>query len=78
VTVAQTSGSQTPAATAGFLGGSLGKGGGLNTSLAAITTSTGTANNAVLTLNNNVAINGTTPAATDYADTLTFVAAGLF
>lgn len=78
VTVSQTSGSQTPSVVAGFVGGSLGKGGGLNTSLAAITSSTGTANNAVLTLNNNVAINGTTPAATDYADTLTFVAAGLF
>jgi hypothetical protein len=32
----------------------------------------------VLTLRNNVAINATTPAATDYTDTITVVGAGLF
>lgn len=56
----------------------LGRGGGLNTTLAPIAISTGTADTAVLTLRNNVAINPTTPAATDYADTITVIGAGLF
>lgn len=56
----------------------LGRGGGLNTTLAPIAISTGTADTAVLTLRNNVAINATTPAATDYTDTITVVGAGLF
>lgn len=61
-----------------FVGGTLGRGGGLNTTLAPIAISNGTADTAVLTLRNNVAINPTTPAATDYADTITVVGAGLF
>ncbi|MEJ0073528.1 MAG: hypothetical protein WDN27_05655 [Candidatus Saccharibacteria bacterium] len=40
--------------------------------------STGTANNAVVTLTNNVNVVGSTPAATDYTDTITVVGAGLF
>ncbi len=56
----------------------LGRGGGLNTTLAPIAISNGTADTAVLTLRNNVAINATTPAATDYTDTITVVGAGLF
>ena len=58
--------------------GTLGRGGGLNTTLAPLAVSTGTADTAVLTLRNNIAINPTTPAATDYADTITVVGAGLF
>lgn len=58
--------------------GTLGRGGGLNTTLAPLAISTGTADTAVLTLRNNIAINPTTPAATDYADTITVVGAGLF
>jgi hypothetical protein len=56
----------------------LGKGGGLNTTFAPLATSNGTANTAVLTLTNNAAISATTAAATDYADTITVVGAGLF
>jgi hypothetical protein len=78
VTVTQTSGSQTPAATTAFVGGSLGKGGGLNTTLAAIVNSTGTANNAVVTMTNNLNVIGSTPAAADYTDTIYVVGAGLF
>ena len=61
-----------------FVGGSTGKGGGLDTGLRTIASSNGTANNAVLTLTNNVAIAATTPAAGDYTDTITVVGAGLF
>jgi len=79
ITTAQTSGSQTPAATAVFLGGSLGKGGGLcSSNLQTIASSTGTANNATVTMTNNVNVIGSTPAATDYTDTITVVGAGLF
>jgi hypothetical protein len=78
VTSAQTGGTGTITVAAPFVGGSAGKGGGLNTALATVATSNGTANNAVLTLTNNAAINGTTPAASDYQDIITLTAAGLF
>ncbi len=78
VTTSQTSGTGTLAPVAGFLGGSLGKGGGLDTTLRSVASSNGSANNAVVTLNNNAAIQASTPAATDYADTITVVGAGLF
>lgn len=61
-----------------FVGGVLGKGGGLDTTLRTLATSTGTADTAVLTLTNNAAIGVLTPAATDYTDTITVVGAGLF
>jgi hypothetical protein len=53
-------------------------GGGLDPTLRAIATSNGTANNAVLSLKNNVGIAATTQAASDYTDTITVVGAGLF
>ncbi len=78
VTQTQAAGSGTITVQTAFVGGSLGKGGGLNTTLAPIAVSTGTADTAVLTLKNNVAISALTPAATDYTDTITVVGAGLF
>lgn len=78
VTTSQTSGTGSPAADAAFLGGSTGKGGGLDGTLRTIASSGGTANNAVLTLTNNAVISSTTPAATDYSDTITLVGAALF
>lgn len=78
VTQSQTGGSGAITVAAPFVGGSLGKGGGLDTSLRTLASSNGTANNAVLTLNNNVAISGITAAATDYTDVITIVGAGLF
>lgn len=54
------------------------KGGGLDTTLRTLATSTGTADTAVLTLKNNVSIAPTTAAASDYTDTITVVGAGLF
>lgn len=77
VTSAQAGGSGTLTVATAFVGGTA-KGGGLNTSLQTLASSTGTANNAVLTLTNNAAISSTTAAATDYTDTITVVGAGLF
>ena len=78
LTSSQVGGTGTITVAAPFVGGSLGKGGGLNTSLATLASSNGSANTAVLTLTNNAAISSTTAAATDYADTITVVGAGLF
>jgi hypothetical protein len=78
VTSAQTGGTGTITVAAAFVGGLLGQGGGLDTSNRVIASSNGTANNAVLTLTNNAAISATTAAASDYADTITVVGAGLF
>lgn len=78
VTSSQTSGSGSITVATAYVGGLAGKGGGLDTSLRTIASSTGTANNAVLTLTNNAAISTTTAAATDYADTITLVGAGMF
>lgn len=78
VTSSQTGGSGTITVATAFVGGSTGKGGGLDTSLRTIASSTGTANNAVLTLTNNASISSLTLPATDYTDTITVVGAGLF
>jgi filamentous hemagglutinin len=78
VTSSQTGGTGTVTVQTPFVGGSTGRGGGLDNGLRALASSTGTANNSVLTLTNNAAINGSTPAATDYSDTITVVGAGLF
>jgi mucin-22 len=77
VTSSQTSGSGTISVAAAFVGGAA-TGGGLDTSFRTLASSNGTANNAVLTMTNNAAISVTTPAATDYTDTITVVGAGLF
>jgi hypothetical protein len=78
VTQSQVGGSGTITVAVPFVGGALGKGGGLDATLRTLATSNGTANTAVLTLNNNAAIGVLTPAATDYTDTITIVGAGLF
>jgi hypothetical protein len=78
VTSAQTGGTGSITVAAPFVGSGAGQGGGLDTTLRSIASSNGTANGAVLTLKNNVAISASTPAATDYTDTITVVGAGLF
>jgi hypothetical protein len=78
LTSSQVGGSGTITIAAPFVGTSAGQGGGLDTSLRTAATSTGTADTAVLTIKNNVAINATAPAASDYTDTITVVGAGLF
>ena len=77
-TSTQTSGTGTITVATPFVGGSVGRGGGLDTTLRTTASSTGTANNAVLTLTNNAAISAVTPSATDYTDTITIIGAGLF
>jgi hypothetical protein len=78
VTTSQGGGTGTLSVAAPFVGTGAGQGGGLDTSLRMVTSSTGTASNAVLTLKNNAAISATTTAATDYTDIITVVGAGLF
>ena len=78
VTSSQTGGSGTISVATGFIGGTTGRGGGLDSTLRTLASSNGTANNAVLTLTNNAAISSTTAAASDYTDTITVVGAGLF
>ncbi len=78
VTSSQVGGTGTITVAAPFVGGSAGKGGGLDTTLRTLASSTGTAQTAVLTLTNNAAISSLTLPATDYADTITVVGAGLF
>jgi hypothetical protein len=77
VASSQTGGTGTITVAAPFVNG-VNTGGGLDTSFRSLASSNGTANNAVLTLTNHVAIATTTPAATDYTDTITVVGAGLF
>jgi hypothetical protein len=78
ITSAQTAGSGTISVSAPFVGSGAGQGGGLDTSLRTLATSDGTAQDAVLTIRNNVAIDALTPAASDYTDTITVIGAGLF
>ena len=78
VTFTQAGGSGTITVAAPFVGTATGQGGGLDTTLRSIASSGGTADTAVLTLKNNAAIGNTTAAASDYADTITVVGAGLF
>ena len=78
VTNSQVGGSGTITVAAPFVGSSAGQGGGLDTALRSLASSNGTADTAVLTLKNNVAIATTTAAASDYTDTITVIGAGLF
>lgn len=61
-----------------YNGGSTSAGGTLSTSFQSIASANGTANGDVITLIPRAAISGVTPAASDYADTLTVVGAGIF
>lgn len=78
VTQTQAAGTGTVTVNSAFVGGSTGKGGGLDTTLRSVASSNGTAQNAVLTLTNNAAVSSITVPATDYTDTITVVGAGLF
>jgi len=78
VTSSQVGGTGTITIAAPFVGTSAGQGGGLDTTLRTFATSNGTADTAVLTIKNNAAINSLTPAGSDYTDTITLTAAGLF
>jgi hypothetical protein len=78
ITSAQTSGSGTITVATPFVG-SLHHGSAFDhTTQDLLASSNGTANNAVLTYTNYADVGATTPAATDYTDTITLVAAGSF
>lgn len=68
-----------PSANANFAGanGSF-TGGGLDGTLRALASASGTASSCATPLTVNASISGSTPAANDYADTITVVAAGVF
>jgi hypothetical protein len=77
--ITQGTGAGTASATAGYDGsGGAGKGDGLDTSFRQIASSNGTAANAVLTIKERASIAGTTPASSDYTDTITLLGAGNF
>lgn len=78
ITSSQVGGSGSITVAAPFVGSGAGQGGGLDTTLRMLASSNGTADTAVLTMKNNAAINATTPAASDYTDTITIIGAGLF
>jgi hypothetical protein len=78
VTATHASGTGTVSVDSIFDGTTQYQGGGLDTSLRKLASSTGTASSDVLTLTNNASINNATPAANDYTDTITVVGAGLF
>jgi len=81
IAYAQTSGSCTAgsAVNANFdKAGASNKGGSFDPTLRTILTCGGTTNTGVVTPTNFAAINGATAAATDYTDTQTYVAAGIF
>jgi hypothetical protein len=79
VTTTQTGGTGTVSVNSIFDGAVTYRGGGLSASaLQSLASSNGTADNAALTIKNNVAISAITPAAADYTDTITIVGAGLF
>lgn len=77
VASSQVGGTGTISVAAAFVNG-VGTGGGLDTTLRTLASSNGTADTAVLTMTNHVTIAATTPSATDYADTITVVGAGMF
>ena len=78
ITSSQVGGSGTVTVATPFVGGTTGRGGGLDTTLRTLASSNGTADTSVLTITNNASIGALTPAATDYTDTITVVGAGLY
>jgi hypothetical protein len=68
----------TTAATTAYASSAVGNGSGLNTTPTIIASSAGTANAAIVKPVEYAMASGSTPAATDYADTVTFVGAGSF
>jgi hypothetical protein len=76
--ITQGSGAGTTSATTAYASSGSGNGSGLDTNERQIASSTGTANGAIVTVKEYATISATTPAATDYTDTITLVGAGSF
>lgn len=78
VLATSTANGSSPTIASPFVGTSSGQGGGLTPALQMVASATGPSDTSVLTLKNNVTIDSTIKAASDYADTITVVGAGLF
>lgn len=76
--ITQGSGSGTTAATVAYASSGTGNGSGLDANEREMASSNGTANGAIVTVKEYATISATTPAATDYSDTITLVGAGSF
>lgn len=76
--ITQGSGAGTTSATTAYASSGSGNGSGLDQTPRQMASSTGTANGAIVTVKEYAAISATTPAATDYSDTITLVGAGSF
>ena len=76
--ITQGSGAGTTSATTAYASSGSGNGSGLDATMRQMASSTGTANGAVVTIKEYASIIATTPAATDYTDTITLVGAGSF
>ncbi len=76
--VTQGTGAGTTSAVAAYSSNGTSTGSGLDTSVRQIASSTGTANTAVLAVKVLAAISSTTPAGSDYTDTITILGAGYF
>jgi predicted ATPase len=76
--ITQGSGAGVTSAIAAYSSNGTSTGAGLDQTPRAIVSSTGTANGAVVPVKELAAIKATTPAATDYSDTITFIGAGYF
>ncbi len=76
--ITQGSGLGVTSATTAYASSGAGNGSGLDATPRQIASSTGTANGAIVTVKEYATIGGTTPAATDYSDTITLVGAGSF
>jgi hypothetical protein len=63
---------------ANYIGTATGQGGGLDATLRPIASAAAPSDTAVMTIKNNAAISAIVKPATDYADTITIVGAGLF
>jgi hypothetical protein len=76
--ITQGSGAGTTTATTAYASSGSGNGSGLNQTPTQMASSNGTANGASVVIKEYAAISATTPAATDYSDTITLVGAGSF
>jgi hypothetical protein len=76
--IVQGSGAGVTSATGGYASTGAGNGSGLDTTVRQMASSTGTANGASVIVKEYATIAPTTPAALDYGDTITLVAAGSF
>jgi len=76
--ITQGSGAGITSVNSAYASSGIGNGSGLNTTQRELASSSGTANGASVTIKEYATINSTTPAGSDYSDTITLVGAGSF